>query len=614
MENNQENQMEIDNEIIINNMNNISQYIKSTNEDSDYFNKFNEQLYRNYNEWFDDMKIKIQKGIKNSEKNIQIYDLNYDNNLISLIKKVSEPHNYKNNKENLNNNNEIFEKVEELTNFNDIIGVVNTCSVKKRNSLLAKIHNNENNNNNINENINDNTKLSLQNDFKIEKNNDYDEEDINSPEFNNISNQKEKISYINLNSYEQNEQEEENSLCTIVEQPSNEELEKNTISQKSKFYNTNLCSSSNNINKIECQNNNNNINNNYILNINNNKNTLIDKNSQINKDKTIKIEPLKLIKSNETPQKNYNSQLSENLNNNYFLSNSNNKVTHENLFYSNQKSPYFGGIKNDYSSSQKYNTQTKNHPKEDSNSLFSFSNTNQKNLNNNEFIFSTNKKVDNNISNNKKEYTIFNHTITKKEEGNNVSTNNSNTKNFINVITNSINNNINQNIFNSNIKIKNNINNNNDYKSNDLFPNNYVQNIVLTTTKKAKNLNNNTIHIKIKQKYEDDFEEYEMSDSSLKEEENEGLKFIPKWAQDKEYLYNKIMEQNKDKTLIEKSFGKFVVEQLNLNMILETHDKKFEIRNSTADWRDEESFAKNKVTNINDKEMDLMFPNRKLEF
>ena len=74
------------------------------------------------------------------------------------------------------------------------------------------------------------------------------------------------------------------------------------------------------------------------------------------------------------------------------------------------------------------------------------------------------------------------------------------------------------------------------------------------------------------------------------------------------------MQQNNDKDLIIESFGNFVVENLNLNMIFETHNEEFDVRHSTADWRGDDSFARNKVTNINDKEIDVMFPNRKLQF
>ena len=111
-----------------------------------------------------------------------------------------------------------------------------------------------------------------------------------------------------------------------------------------------------------------------------------------------------------------------------------------------------------------------------------------------------------------------------------------------------------------------------------------------------------------------------MSDSSIQEDrdddgkENKNYKFIPKWAKDKEYINQQIKKQNNNKELIYKSFGNFIVENLNLNMIFETHNEEFEIRHSTADWRGDDSFVKNKVINIDDKEIDNMFPNRKLQF
>jgi hypothetical protein len=109
-----------------------------------------------------------------------------------------------------------------------------------------------------------------------------------------------------------------------------------------------------------------------------------------------------------------------------------------------------------------------------------------------------------------------------------------------------------------------------------------------------------------------------MSDSSkgpdYDEEEENKNKFVPKWAKDLKYINDRIVKQNADKDLIMKSFGKFVVDHLNLNMILGTHNEAFDIRNSTADWRGDDSFARNKVTNINDNEIDNIFPNRKLQF
>ena len=139
---------------------------------------------------------------------------------------------------------------------------------------------------------------------------------------------------------------------------------------------------------------------------------------------------------------------------------------------------------------------------------------------------------------------------------------------------------------------------------------------------KTLNNNNNMNQTKPKKKdkYEDDFEEYEISDSSIISEDDviEKInKFVPKWARDKEYINQKVFSQLNNKDLIKKSFGDFVVDHLNLNMIFETHNEVLDIRNSTADWKedkDDNNISKDKITNINDKEMDAMFPNRKLQF
>ena len=202
--------------------------------------------------------------------------------------------------------------------------------------------------------------------------------------------------------------------------------------------------------------------------------------------------------------------------------------------------------------------------------------------------------------------------INKVNEDNNINSKkyDFNSNNFLNIITHSIN----------NVNEFKDINSENDgserkvYNSNNK---NYDQNIFLSSNKNPPNIYNNKI--KIKEKYEDDFEEYEISDSSKgpdiddEEEENKN-KFVPKWAKDMKYINDRIVKQNSDKDLIMKSFGKFVVDHLNLNMILGTHNEAFDIRNSTADWRGDDSFAVNKVTNINDNEIDNIFPNRKLQF
>ena len=218
------------------------------------------------------------------------------------------------------------------------------------------------------------------------------------------------------------------------------------------------------------------------------------------------------------------------------------------------------------------------------------------------------------INNNNNNFiNILTNCINKANEDNNKSTKNNdfNNNNFINIITHSIND-------ANEGKGINSISDNNGFERKEYSSNNknYVQNIVLSSSKNSPDIYNNKI--KIKEKYEDDFEEYEMSDSSKRadndEEEQDNTKFVPKWAMDEKYINDRILKQNSDKDLIMKSFGKFVVDHLNLNMILGTHNEAFDIRNSTADWRGDESFARDKVTNINDNEIDTIFPNRKLQF
>ena len=71
MDNQLEEKNEMEKDLII-----VSQFIKSTNEDREYFIRFNEYLFQDYNKWYDDFKMKIQKGIGNSVKNINISDFN----------------------------------------------------------------------------------------------------------------------------------------------------------------------------------------------------------------------------------------------------------------------------------------------------------------------------------------------------------------------------------------------------------------------------------------------------------------------------------------------------------------------------------------------------------
>lgn len=648
-----------DKNILQDNICNIQNFINSVNENSQNYLKFNESLFLNHNKWLYDVQKQLYTSINDKSANINLKDLYYEDSILSLLKKIAKPNNYRNNKikPKANNMDEkidnygLFKKIDELANFNDVIDTINTCSKYKRDSLLSNIHKNKNEENIVESNIENDNRIDIE-EKKIES--FEKDEDINMDDFiaNNEKNKLENINY----PYDMNEKDE-NSLCTIVEQPSIEEKDKNT---KISLTTNNIFAPKSNQNTIK----NNNINNNYIIQLNSiNSNNSIINNTSSNKLNTIKnIEPdnntnqksLNPFDSFATPQKNQSPCFTFNNNNNILVSSNKN-----NLFNNIEKSPCFASeIKSiDYNATNKNissnNFMVPNAP------LFSFGKSynmmsSQKSSNKNDFIFSTEKKFENNFSQNKicsssnKNDIIVLHTSIKKgkenkflsdikcqnislsdnknngNNGNNycsvvslkkknnpnlINTNTNN--NFINILTNSINNAnegkcINSNSDNKGFERQ-------EYNSNNK---NYVQNIVLSSNKNPPNIYNNKI--KIKEKYEDDFEEYEMSDSSKKEdndeEEEDNTKFVPKWAMDEKYINDRIMKQNADKDLIMKSFGKFVVDHLNLNMILGTHNEAFDIRNSTADWRGDESFARDKVTNINDNEIDTIFPNRKLQF
>ena len=153
-----ENKEQMDNEILVDNMNQLTEFIKSTEEATINYKTYNEKLYTTHSQWLDYVKIQILEALKNSDSNINFSDINYDKSLLSLLNNIKKPHNYRNKKDNnITSNNsinqsiykeEIFEKIDKLTNFNDIIDSLNSCSKYKRNSLLSKIHNDDDNNNN----------------------------------------------------------------------------------------------------------------------------------------------------------------------------------------------------------------------------------------------------------------------------------------------------------------------------------------------------------------------------------------------------------------------------------------------------------------------------------
>ena len=556
-------------EIIKSDITNISKFITSSNEDTQNYSLFNETLFHNHNNWLEKIKSQIRKSIKGKNANINFSDINYDKDMFNILKKISQPNDYRNaeNINNININKEDLDKLDKLTDFNDIIESRNTCSKYKRESLIAKIHgknNNENNNeiNNNDQNNSDNNNRITFNDNKI-IDEDIIMEDIIS------STQK-----VKLDSFQM--EKENNSLCTIIEQPSLEEM------KKSLFSNQIISNNLEDKNKTG----------NYVLELNSNNNITNVSNGISNKSANNK--PLKLFESIITPKKEENNIIINTNSNQQFSFNKkvpeaqtqnininkNNEITFN---FSSNKKYLFDLSSNKKPLNEKINLISNSKSHKDNEII----DTPTLNPNNN---LNSNNKVENNINNNNNIIDVLTKAINKETEEE---------KEEYNINNNNI-------LFNP-------INTINTNK-------NYVQDIVLISSTKKNNELKNKIKNK-KNKYEDDFEEYELSDSSKRGEEEEEYedddicsKFIPKWAKDKEYISSQLNRQNNNKELVFKSFGNFVVEHLNLNMIFETHNEVFDIRNSTADWRGDDSWTKNKVTDVNDNDYNDIFPNRKLQF
>ena len=556
-------------EIIKSDITNISKFITSSNEDTQNYSLFNETLFHNHNNWLEKIKSQIRKSIKGKNANINFSDINYDKDMFNILKKISQPNDYRNaeNINNININKEDLDKLDKLTDFNDIIESRNTCSKYKRESLIAKIHgknNNENNNeiNNNDQNNSDNNNRITFNDNKIIDEDIIMEDIISSTE------------KVKLDSFQV--EKENNSLCTIIEQPSLEEM------KKSLFSNQIISNNLEDKNKTG----------NYVLELNSN-NNITNVSNGIN-NKSANNKPLKLFESIITPKKEENNIIINTNSDQQFSFNKNvPKVQTQNININKNNEITFN-----FSSNKKY--------------LFDLS-SNKKPLNEKINLISNSKSHKDNEIIDTPTLNPNNHLNSNNKLENNINNNN----NIIDVLTNAINK------ATEEEKEEYNINNNNILFNpiNTINTNkNYVQDIVLISSTKKNNELKNKIKNK-KNKYEDDFEEYELSDSSKRGEEEEEYedddicdKFIPKWAKDKEYISSQLNRQNNNKELVFKSFGNFVVEHLNLNMIFETHNEVFDIRNSTADWRGDDSWTKNKVTDVNDNDCNDIFPNRKLQF
>ena len=558
-------------EIIKSDITNISKFITSSNEDTQNYSLFNETLFHNHNNWLEKIKSQIRKSIKGKNANINFSDINYDKDMFNILKKISQPNDYRNaeNINNININKDDLDKLDKLTDFNDIIESRNTCSKYKRESLIAKIHGKNNNGNNNEINNNDQNNSDNNNRITFNENKIIDEDII----MEDIISSTEKVK---LDSFQV--EKENNSLCTIIEQPSLEEM------KKSLFSNQIISNNLEDKNKTG----------NYVLELNSNNNITNVSNGISNKSANNK--PLKLFESIITPKKEENNIIINTNSDQQFSFNKNvPKVQTQNINININKN---NEITFNFSSNKKY--------------LFDLS-SNKKPLNEKINLISNSKSHKDNEIIDTPTLNPNNHLNSNNKVENNINNNN----NIIDVLTNAINK------ATEEEKEEYNINNNNILFNpiNTINTNkNYVQDIVLISSTKKNNELKNKIKNK-KNKYEDDFEEYELSDSSKRGEEEEEYedddicgKFIPKWAKDKEYISSQLNRQNNNKELVFKSFGNFVVEHLNLNMIFETHNEVFDIRNSTADWRGDDSWTKNKVTDVNDNDCNDIFPNRKLQF
>lgn len=82
--------------------------------------------------------------------------------------------------------------------------------------------------------------------------------------------------------------------------------------------------------------------------------------------------------------------------------------------------------------------------------------------------------------------------------------------------------------------------------------------------------------------------EYEITDNSDSDDDDDDssccFKKIPRWANDKKFIEEVVIHQNKENLYLD-IFGKCKIDHLNLNMIFNTLDEKYLCRNSTADWR-----------------------------
>ena len=190
---------------------------------------------------------------------------------------------------------------------------------------------------------------------------------------------------------------------------------------------------------------------------------------------------------------------------------------------------------------------------------------------------------------------------------------------------------------NNNIPLKNQTNNfNNEFtffkaKKEQTTSTKEVKPTIISTSKKKGNIPLFNTDMKIqstltKNYVDTEYEITEGSESSDEESEDDSkIKKIPKWAKNKKYIEECVIKQTKEGLYMD-IFGKCKIDNLNLNMIFYTMDDKYQCRNSTADWRLDntiKSLSKNNTQNKNistfkvtNSEHNKIFPktNRQLNF
>ena len=138
-------------------------------------------------------------------------------------------------------------------------------------------------------------------------------------------------------------------------------------------------------------------------------------------------------------------------------------------------------------------------------------------------------------------------------------------------------------------------------------------------TNKDNDINSNINNYFNNRNFERDYSISDISSNDSINDEINPNKFIPEWAKNEKYIEEQIKKQNENENYYKEIFGKFIIEKLNLNMIFESMNEKYNLRNSTADWKYDISNKNNNNNIINYQHLNEnsnFFPqtNRQLHF